>query len=60
MEKVTTTIRLPADLRDAIQDLADSEMRSLSNQITLLLEAGFCAHSPERYSNMKQQREKQD
>ena len=36
--KVTVTIRLPADLVEAVDELAEDELRSRSSQIQRLLE----------------------
>ena len=36
-ETVTTTIRLPAELRQVLQEMANNEDRSLNNLIVLLL-----------------------
>jgi hypothetical protein len=37
MATVTTTLRLPEDLHKALQELADSQERSLTGQIVYML-----------------------
>ena len=41
MERVQTTIRLPEELREAVQRQADEEGQSFNTEVILLLEKGL-------------------
>ena len=45
--KVSVTIRLPADLVEAVDELAEEELRSRSSQIQKLLEESVPKQNPQ-------------